>query len=294
MTLPRKAEGYDDPAQQEKERSQRRRSFNGLTAREWTALSRNVWADLSSPRSSRHIEHGAVFPVKLAERLITIYSREGDLVLDPFLGVGSTAVAAHSLKRQGVGFELNPRFAELARQWLDEAGVAPEGVVHNADCRTLLDHVELESVQLTVTSPPYADFIQRSVADRAKTHKTSRIAHDNNSVVKQYSQDERDLGNLTYDQWLDACESLLADLLKATRPGGYAVWVVKDHRLPPEMPYVPMHSDLAGVAQKVGWRWHDLIVWDQNEQRRLVLLGYPSKFYSNQNCSFLVVLRKDS
>jgi DNA modification methylase len=59
------------------------------------------------------------------------------------------------------------------------------------------------------------------------------------------------------------------------------------------MPYVPMHSDLGYVAREVGWKWHDLIVWDQNEQRRLVLLGYPTKFYSNPNCSFILVLRKD-
>ena len=40
------------------------------------------------------------------------------------------------------------------------------------------------------------------------------------------------------------------------------------------------------------FKLHDLIVWDQNEQRSLVLLGYPSVFYTNQNCSFIVVMRK--
>ena len=45
------------------------------------------------------------------------------------------------------------------------------------------------------------------------------------------------------------------------------------------------------AAEACGWLWHDLIVWDQNEQRSLVLLGYPTRFYTNQNCSFLVVLR---
>jgi DNA modification methylase len=84
----------------------------------------------------------------------------------------------------------------------------------------------------------------------------------------------------------------MQSLLAVTVSGGYAIWIVKDYRLPPDVPYVPFHSDLAVAAQSVGWRWHDLIVWDQNEQRSLVLLGYPSRFYSNQNCSFIVVLRK--
>lgn len=279
-----------------KEESQRSRSFNGLTAREWTGLSRNVWTDLSSPRTARHLEHGAVFPVRLAERLITLYSREGDLVFDPFVGIGSTLVAARGLGRPSIGIELNPRFAGLARQWLmedaEQHGEIAARVV-NADCRQMRRYLKPDSVQVTVTSPPYADFIQRSTEDRARTHKKSRLVLDNNSRVKQYSGDRRDVGNLAYESWLKACRVVLQRLLSVTRPGGYAVWVVKDHRLPPEMPYVPMHSDLATEARRAGWRWHDLIMWDQNDQRRLVLLGYPSKFYTNQNSSFLVVLRKD-
>lgn len=280
----------------EREAQQRKRAFNGLTAKEWTARSRNVWADLSSPRNARHLEHGAVFPVKLASRLIEMYSREGDLVFDPFLGIGSTVVAALELGRRAIGIELNPRFFKLAEEWAQEytsnGDSMGDATVIRDDCRNMLRHLDADRVQLTVTSPPYADFIQRSLADRAKTHKTSRIVHANNSRVRQYSQDSRDLGNLSYDEWLSACQQILADLYKVTAPGGYAVWVVKDYRLPPERPYVPMHSDLAQAGERAGWKWHDLIVWDQNDQRRLVLLGFPSVFYTNQNCSFLVVLRK--
>ena len=74
------------------------KSFNGLTPREWTILSKNVWDDVSSPRNKRHLEHGAVYPIKLAERLITMYSGKGDLIFDPFNGIGSTIVAAKRLE----------------------------------------------------------------------------------------------------------------------------------------------------------------------------------------------------
>ena len=282
--------------QAEKEEQQRARTFNGLTAREWTRMSRNVWDDLSSPRDKRHLEHGAVFPLKLAERCVTLYSGADDLVCDPFLGVGTTVVAASRLGRRGVGIELNPRFAAIAEEWVEEDSslLSPESAptIINGDCREQLGSIEPDSVQLTVTSPPYADFIRRSVEDRKKTHKTSRIVAHNNSTVKPYSDDPRDLGNLDYAKFIPACREVLEPLLKATKPGGYAVWVVKDHRLPPELPYVPVSSDLARAAIDVGWLWHDMIVWNQNEQRSLVLLGYPSRFYTNQNCSFLVVLRK--
>lgn len=275
---------------------QRERTFNGLTAREWTLLSRNVWNDVSSPRQARHLAHGAVFPVKLAERLIRIYSKRGNLILDPFAGIGSTCIAAMQLDRRSVGVELNPEFHRMALGWIDEEDPQGDGewrpTVINGDARDVTQWIAPESVQATITSPPYADFIARSVRDRQKTHKKSKLVLENNSRAKVYSSDARDFGNLPYAQFLEQCKDLLTSLLTVTAPGGYAIWIVKDYRLPPDAPYVPLHSDLAMAGQSVGWKWHDLIVWDQNEQRSLVLLGYPSRFYSNQNCSFIVVLRK--
>ena len=50
--------------------------------------------------------------------------------------------------------------------------------------------------------------------------------------------------------------------------------------------------NLARIGEEAGFKFHDLIVWDQNAQRSLILLGYPSVFYTNQNCSFIVVFRK--
>lgn len=280
----------------EKELGQRQRTFNGLTAREWTLLSKNVWSDVSSARHKRHLDHGAVFPVKLADRLIRMYSKEDDLTLDPFAGIGSTCVAAFQANRRAIGIELNPKFFNVGRRWLDEIGATEDNeqrpTLINGDARNMLSWIAPDSVQITVTSPPYANFINRSVADRQKTHKKSLLALENNSKVKQYSEDPMDFGNLEYPSFIRECGKLLRSLLRVTRPGGYAAWIVKDYRLPPETPYIAMHADLARIGVRAGWKWQDLVVWDQNEQRSLVLLGYPSKFYTNQNCSFIVVFRK--
>jgi DNA modification methylase len=270
-------------------------AFNGLTPREWTLLSRNVWNDVSSARDPRHLMHGAVFPVKLVDRLVRLYTGTGDLVFDPFVGIGSTLVGAARAGRRSIGIELNAEFASVAERWITELQpiddhLRPELIT--GDARELGNHLQDESVQLTVTSPPYADFIHRSVRDRQKTHKKSRFVYHNNSRAKVYSNDPRDLGNLAYEPFLQECERLLHTLRDKTRHDGYAVWIVKDYRLPPKRPYVPLHSDLAGVAEGAGWLWHDLITWDQNEQRSLVLLGYPTRFYTNQNSTFLVVLRR--
>jgi DNA modification methylase len=278
------------------ETKQRARSFNGLTAREWASLSRNVWSDLSSPREAHHLEHGAVFPLKLVQRLVQLYSRPGDWVLDPFDGVGSTVVGAVGLGRNAVGIELNERFHELATAWLDrQRGLFPgaAGELRLGDCRKLLRKLPAGRFQLVITSPPYADFIHRSVEDRRRTHKASIIRLENNSRVRAYSDSPLDLGNLPYERFLGDLAEILRECFRVTKPGGYHVWVVKDHRDTRRgIPYIAVHSDLAGVAVAAGFQLHDLVVWDQNEQRRLVLLGFPSVFYTNQNCSFLVVLRR--
>ncbi|MCA6071894.1 MAG: site-specific DNA-methyltransferase, partial [Endomicrobium sp.] len=55
------------------------------------------WSNLSSPRNKYQLEHGAVYPVKLCERLIKMYSAESDSVFDPFLGIGTTITGGYSL-----------------------------------------------------------------------------------------------------------------------------------------------------------------------------------------------------
>lgn len=271
------------------------KSFNELTPKEWTALSKSVWNDVSSPREWYHLEHGATFSEAMAERVIKMYSKEGDLVLDPFLGVGTTLITAKKLKRKGIGIELYEKFVRIVRKIFTQQTLTNVYYqeVFLDDCRNLLKYVKPESVQLMLTSPPYANFIHRSVNDRKNTHKKSLLVSENLSVVKPYGDDPKDFGNLPYDQFLEEIKELMKKLFIVTKPGGYNVWVVKDCRDPQNgKPFIPFHSDLARIAEEVGFLWHDLIVWDQNEQRRLVLLGYPSAFYVNINHTFLVVLRK--
>ena len=84
----------NNKTEDEKITQQRAKTFNGLSASEWASLSRSVWNDVSSARQKKHLKHGATYPEKLCDRLISMYSKQGDTVLDPFLGTGTTVVAA--------------------------------------------------------------------------------------------------------------------------------------------------------------------------------------------------------
>ena len=74
-----------------------------------------------NPARAKKIGHPAPFPIELAERFINLYSYEKDLVLDPFIGSGTTAIAAQKLNRHYVGYEINDVYCELAETRIKES-----------------------------------------------------------------------------------------------------------------------------------------------------------------------------
>lgn len=78
---------------------------------EWT---KSVWR--MTPESARKVGHPAPFPVELPYRLLQLYTFRGDIVLDPFMGSGTTAMAALQTERAFVGYEISAEYAALARQ----------------------------------------------------------------------------------------------------------------------------------------------------------------------------------
>lgn len=78
---------------------------------EWT---KSVWT--IKPESAKKVGHPAPFPIELPYRLIQLYSYQGDVVLDPFVGSGSTAIAALKSDRKFIGYDRNPAYIELAKK----------------------------------------------------------------------------------------------------------------------------------------------------------------------------------
>ncbi len=72
-----------------------------------------------TPESASRVDHPAPFPVELPERLIHLYTYRGDLVLDPFMGSGTTAVAAIRTERHYVGYDTDPSYVERAKKRIE-------------------------------------------------------------------------------------------------------------------------------------------------------------------------------
>jgi len=78
---------------------------------EWT---KSVW--IMNPESAKKVGHPAPFPIELPYRLISLYTYTGDIILDPFMGSGSTAIAALKSDRKYVGYDIDPEYIKLAEE----------------------------------------------------------------------------------------------------------------------------------------------------------------------------------
>ncbi len=88
--------------------------LNTINKEDFMAWTKSIWTMHSE--SAKRIGHPAPFPEELPNRLIQLYSFTDDIVLDPFMGSGTTAVAALKAQRHFVGYEISEDYVKLANQ----------------------------------------------------------------------------------------------------------------------------------------------------------------------------------
>ena len=89
-----------------------------ITKEEFIELTKSVWS--FNAESATRVGHPAPFPIELPSRCMKLYTFEGETVLDPFMGSGTTALAAMLLKRKYVGYEIDPEYVKLAERRINE------------------------------------------------------------------------------------------------------------------------------------------------------------------------------
>lgn len=122
--------------------SDKTREASALTHEEWQTLFNAHW-NIPGARQDGHI---AVFPEEIPRRLIKMFSYVGDTVLDPFMGSGTTALAAYHLDRNSIGYELNPKFRHYYEQKVIEG--------NNGDFAFLEDKTDI-GIKSCLAALPY-------------------------------------------------------------------------------------------------------------------------------------------
>jgi DNA modification methylase len=90
-----------------------------ITRDEFLEYNKSVWNFAAEP--ARKVGHPAPFPVELPRRLMQLYSFEGEVVLDPFMGSGQTAIAALKSGRHYIGYEIDEKYVDLAKKRIQES-----------------------------------------------------------------------------------------------------------------------------------------------------------------------------
>jgi DNA modification methylase len=267
----------------------RPRELNALSGKQWAAFSKSV-EEYPDTRSDKQRQHGACFPISLARQQIEIYTKPGDVVIDPFVGIGTTLDAAMVTGRRGIGVDINPAFTKVARR--DIAARKEDFLVLTGDSRRLQKLLGSTKADFLLTSPPYAHLLRTVKGNFAyKWKEHSKIAAIRNPVP--YSAKDEDVGNLAYPEFLNAITEVMHQSTKVLKREAYSVWIVKDFRdLKNGVPLVNFHGDVIASAEQAGLRLWDIRIYDQTKFRPLVCLGYPSKnYYLNLGHSYILVFR---
>jgi DNA modification methylase len=250
--------------------------LNCLSAKEWLKSQLGVWEFFYEGRDVRDKTlHPATFPISLARRVIDLFSHEGELVLDPFLGSGTTLVAAADANRNAVGFDLQSRFVELSRSRLSNADFFHKSkqIAVCDDARNAPSYVKPDSVTLLLTSPPYANLLNRKRKNKSRRDRKN----DQLGKIEQYSQDSRDLGTMPLESYTSAIGEIFERLLPLMRPKAHCVVNVPDMWW--EDRRITIHVSLIEELRRRGFELRNIIIWDRtNIVNRIGIFGWPSNY----------------
>jgi DNA modification methylase len=251
-------------------------NLNCLTAKEWLKSQIGVWQFFYESRDIRDKTlHPATFPISLAKKVIGLFTHEGELVLDPFVGSGTTLVAAQDLNRNAVGFDLQEKYIELSANRLISNNLfnKAQQVAIQDDALNAPNYLEPGSVSLIWTSPPYANLLNRKRKNKSRRDRNNEQL----GVVEQYSQDPRDLGTMSIEKYAQAMGDIFEKLLPLLHPKGHCVINVPDMWWENER--ITIHASLIDELRKRGYELRNTIIWDRtNIVNRIGIFGWPSNY----------------
>jgi len=242
--------------------------------------------------------HPAVFPLSLAKTCIETFSHEGELVLDPFAGSGTTLLAAKECNRSAVGFDLNPDYVELANSRLRQRSLfESQGILQVMICddaKNIPSYLEKESASLVLTSPPYAEILSRPISGVAFREGLLEAKRRRKGETRSYSKSERDLGNLDVIDYLTALGEIFEGIFPLVKVGGDVCIVITDISLKGRR--IRLSDFVLDVLEEIGFQFANRIIWDKRILvRKAGLFGWPSNFLVRLNdYEFILHLIKPS
>jgi DNA modification methylase len=223
--------------------------------------------------------HPAVFPISLPAHFIKLLTHKGELVLDPFMGIGSTLVAAQDLERNAVGFDLQQKYADVALTRLSQSrfGEKTSQLAIVDDAHNIADYLDAETVALSITSPPYPHFLTRKRENKSMRGDLRKNGHYHK--IQQYSNDPRDLGLMDHDSYEKTLTEIYSGILPLMKKRGHCIINVND--LWEANKRYPTHIYVIEALSKAGFEFRNTFIWDKrNLVNQVGIFGWPNNFIS--------------
>lgn len=268
-----------------------RNRLNDLTGSEWVHFLSSVEATAyptTGPQSYGHNlrrVHPSPKPPQLMGRIVEFFTRQGEYVLDPFMGVGGTLLGCAMSGRNGVGVDLSASYIDTYKQVSAQEGLPLQTAIV-ADSRHLLNlpGVSGRQFDMVLTDPPYGDMMRRPQSGEKKK-KTG------DASATPFTASVQDLGNLAYPAFLRELISILSLSLQVLKPSGYMVIFAKDLQ-PTAQHHNMLHADLViGLSHIEGLAYRGCKIW-YDQTPRLYPFGYPYRFVANQLHQYILIFQK--
>lgn len=265
--------------------------LNDLTGREWVYATRSVINRSYPPSYSFDLrsQHGGQKPPELCAELIQIFTKAGQRVLDPFMGVGGTLLGASIAGRQAVGIELQPRWVEVYQEVCRRESLALQEALIG-DARTLLPTLEPHSFDLLLTDVPYWDMDRRRrstgkfkrAGGEAKEQRPSRLRPFDGAPETPAA------GIAGEAEWLQLLTDVFRGALPLLRPGAYMAVFIGDMYHSGQ--YHPLSSQVLQLLQSLGLTMKANLIW-YDVAKRLHIYGYKYEFIPSMLHQNILIFR---
>lgn len=266
-----------------------RNTLNDLTGKEWLLLTKSFWETEPSILDKTAYAHPAPFMVKDIEKLISMFTKKGMTVLDPFVGSGTTLLACNETGRNGIGVDLNQEYQELFYNRLSEKNVERKTDLRYIVGNSLNVLSSIEEVDYIVTSPPYFNILRNdSKGTRNNSGKLYRMSARDG--VEFYSDSCEDIGNYDdYFEFLGALKLIMEKCFSCLKNTKYCTIIMSDFTV--NKKERPVQADIVNMMIDIGFEFCGTTVLLQ-PVKPLYPFGYPYAYKINHHHQNLMTFRK--
>jgi len=235
--------------------------------------------------------HPSPKPPQLMRDIIEFFTKENEVVLDYFVGVGGTLIGASLCNRQAIGIDLNQKYLDAYKQASLLLGIKEQKTLLGDSIQLLKGGKEIDAllrgrkVSLILIDPPYGDMLAREKTGEA-------IKKNQDSSPTPFTDLATDLGNMEIDEFFPIFKDSVKDSMKFLKSKGHIVVFMKDlqpSKISPNLLHSRVIEDLAQID---GLRYLGMKIW-ADQGVNLYPYGYPFAFVSNQIHQYIMIFRMD-